>query len=289
MTTTAIAPAVLPGDEIDYLARRIGVFNNKGGVGKTMTAIMLGSALARRGRRVLLVDMDPQGNLSRRMGVDTSDSTVLTIGEVLADNRRGGAAAAVTRCGWGALEAGNIQVIPATLDELTARDGEAAVVGSHKRLARAMFEVTDSFDYTLFDCRPTLGHLEEMVLAALDGDEDGYLTVVEPGADAISGAYRVARKLEEWADKLDMQARQLGVIVNHFEGDLKLHKARTAALVESLSADGVEPPRILEPYIRQATRIAQLQDLGRPDMGDSRLLREGHLADFDALAELIDS
>jgi chromosome partitioning protein len=283
---TAPAPSLLPDDQVERLGRRISFNNNKGGVGKTMATLVLGAALARRGRRVLLVDMEPQGNLTRRAAVSDLHTTP-TIGEVLRDKQKGGAAAAIRPCGWDVPEAQLIDVIPATL-ELAERDLEAAQPGSFNRLARVLYGVTDAYDYTLIDCRPTLGHLEQMVTRALDGDTDGYYLVVEAGHDAISGAYRVTQEIGTWADDMDVRALPLGVIVNMYDGRTRLHKGLISALEQSLAQPDGRVIPVLEPYIRDAVRIAEVQHLALPPSADKRLEHEGHIAVFDALAEVID-
>lgn len=265
------------------LGRRLGVINNKGGVGKTTLVALLGAALARKGRRVLLVDMDPQGNLTRRTAAAIGDGG--SIADVLSRREKGGARAAIVRCGWDSPEAERIDVLPADL-ALEDRNDEAAQPGSHNRLDRVLYGVTDDYDYTLIDCRPALGHLEQNVIRALDQDNgDGVYVVVEPGADAISGAYRVIEEVAEWADDLDVDVAVLGIIVNLADMRTRLHSARVEHMPASL---GDNPPPILEPYLPRAIRIAEIQDLGLPSSGDRRLEREGLLKMVDELAKAID-
>jgi cellulose biosynthesis protein BcsQ len=284
--TTAPAPSLLADDQTERLGRHLGFINFKGGVGKTTVTQELGSALARRGRRVLMVDMDPQGNLTHGTAVRLTDDSV-TIGQVLDTRVRGGAATAIHACGWDVAEAALIDVIPADL-HLRERDLEAAQPGAEKRLARVLYGVTDAYDYTLFDCRPTLGHLEQMVTRALDGDNDGYYLVIEPGHNAVTGAFKVTQELAGWADDMETPITCRGVIVNMYD-DGKLHRGVTGALAASLSDPdtGIAPP-IMKPFIRRATRIAQLQHMARPSTGDLRMVQEGHLDRFDELAEAVD-
>ncbi len=288
----ATAPSLLPGDRTPTLGRRRSFNNNKGGVGKTTTTIAIASALADRGRRVLVVDMEPQGNLTRRMAI-AGFTPAGSIGDVLATKVKGGAAAAIVPCGWDTPHAALIDVLPADLT-LADRDAEAHQPGSFGRLARVLMGVTDAYDYTLFDCRPTLGHLEQMVVRALDGPEDGYYLVVEPGHDAISGAARVISEMGTWAEDMEVGAPALGVIVNLYAAGTVLHEGRTASITESLTlldGDGavmLDAPPVLKPYIPRAVRIAELQDLGHDPISDRRLQREGHVATFMALAEAVD-
>lgn len=274
----------------DPLGVRLAFLNNKGGVGKTRTAVALGGALAARGRRVLFVDMDPQGKITRRLRVPDPDLAI-TIGEVLGSKERGGAAAAISPCGWDVPEASLMDVIPADLT-LTRRDDEASQPGSFNRLARVLYGVTDAYDYTLMDCRPTLGHLEQMVIRTLETDDDGYYLVVEPGADAIGGAFRVTQEVAAWADDMEVSAQPLGVIVNRYDNRLRLHRGRTSALEGSITipatTGGRPGPPILRPFIPQAVRLAELDDLALPTLGDKRLAAEGITATLTELARVID-
>lgn len=266
---------------------RIGVVNNKGGVGKTVVVRELGSALARRGRRVLLVDMDPQGNLTRRTAVAHSFTDAGSIADILHTPTKGGARDAIVPCGWDIPEADRIHVLPADF-ELSQRDTEAARPGSHGRLARVLYGVTDDYDYTLIDCRPTLAHLEQMVVASLTNPGDGVIIPVEPGADAISGAYRVMEEIREWADDMDVTASVLGIVVNLYDGQLRLHSGRVRAMPASLSSDRHAAPPILEPYIPRRVRIAEVQDRAVPSTGDQRLQQEGILTIFNKLARTLE-
>jgi chromosome partitioning protein len=274
----------------DPLGIRLAFLNHKGGVGKTRTTVALGAALATRGRRVLLVDMDPQGNMTRRLAVKDPHLAV-TVGEVLGSKERGGASAAIYPCGWDVPEAARMDVIPADL-ALTRRDEEAAQPGSFNRLNRVLYGVTDAYDFTLFDCRPTLGHLEQMVVRCLEDERDGYYLVVEPGADAIGGAFRVTQEVAGWADDMDVAARPRGVIVNRYDQRLRSHRGRANGLEASITlpastADHDGPP-ILRPFIPQAVRLSELDDLALPTIGDKRLGDEGITAKLDALAGEID-
>ena len=284
--STVPARSLLADDVVPRRGRRISFNNNKGGVGKTLITIEIGAALARRGRRVLLVDMEPQGNLTRRTAVRDVHQAP-TIGDVLRTRQKGGAATAIQPCGWDVPEAALIDVIPATV-ELADRDLEAAQPASHSRLLRALYGVTDDYDYTLIDCRPTLGHLEQMVTCALDGEEDGFYVVVEPEHDAVSGAYRVMQEMSAWAQDMDVEARPLGAIVNLYDGRTNLHQGTSGSLAESLSPDGGQPLPVLTPYIRRAIRLGELHHLALPTTGDKRAEREGLVAAFDALAEAVD-
>lgn len=274
--------------EQERLGRRLAFLNNKGGVGKTALCLELGLALVRKGRRVLFVDMEPQANLTRRLNV-LEIPEVGTMAQVLDRPTKGGAAAAIVPCGWDIPGAEMISVLPAA-EDLADRETEAAIPASHNRLNRALYGVTDQYDYTLFDCRPSLGHLEQMVVATLEQQTDGFYVPVEPANDAISGAYRVIEKVAAWADQLDVAAPVLGILVNLVDSRTNLHQGRIQHLPASLDgAGGHDHPPILEPHIPRAVRIAELHDLAQPSTGDNRMRREGHLERFDQLAKVVDA
>jgi len=143
-------------------ARVIAMCNQKGGVGKTTSTINLGAALAEYGRRVLLVDMDPQGALSAGLGVPhyELEKTVhnllveprASIDEVLIHTRFK-----------------NLDLVPSNIDLSAAEIQLVNEVGREQSLARALHPVLDRYDYVLIDCQPSLGLLTVNGLAFADG------------------------------------------------------------------------------------------------------------------------
>ncbi|PRC47986.1 chromosome partitioning protein ParA, partial [Mycobacterium sp. ITM-2017-0098] len=130
-------------------AKVIAMCNQKGGVGKTTSTINLGAALAEYGRRVLLVDLDPQGALSAGLGVPhyELDNTVhnllveprVSIDEVLITTRVPG-----------------LDLVPSNIDLSAAEIQLVNEVGREQSLARALYPVLDRYDYVLIDCQPSL-------------------------------------------------------------------------------------------------------------------------------------
>jgi hypothetical protein len=115
---------------------------------------------------------------------------------------------------------------------------------------------------------------------------------VNPGTDEIGGAFRVTEQVAIWADDMDVAAAPLGVIVNRYAAGYSLHKGRTSILEESITlpaATAERPgPPIMEPYIPQAIRFGEIDDLALPTLHDKRLTREGITAKLNDLAEQID-
>jgi chromosome partitioning protein len=140
------------------MTRIIALANQKGGVGKTTTALNLGAALAERGRRVLLIDMDPQSNLTICLGLNP-DALEYTVYDVLL-NPRAGAGFAIRQVRE------HLFFIPATLGLATAELEVAGQIGREKLLHKALRPVRHDYDYILIDPPPSLGLFTLNVLAA---------------------------------------------------------------------------------------------------------------------------
>src|SRR5438128_7079279 len=143
-------------------AKVVAMCNQKGGVGKTTSTINLGAALAEYGRRVLLVDMDPQGALSAGLGVPhyELEQTIhnllieprVSVDNVLIHTRVPG-----------------MDLVPSNIDLSAAEIQLVNEVGREQSLARALYPILDRYDYVLIDCHPSLGLLTVNGLACSDG------------------------------------------------------------------------------------------------------------------------
>ena len=137
------------------------VFNQKGGVGKTTTAVNLGASLAAGDQRVLLVDLDPQGNASTGSGVDknnlTATSCEVLLGEVSISD-------AIIDA-----EAAGYHLIPANSDLTAAEVRLMQELGRETKLRAALETVQDRYDFILIDCPPTINMLTLNAMTAADG------------------------------------------------------------------------------------------------------------------------
>jgi len=153
------APAPAPARGfVRPLPRVLAITNQKGGVGKTTTAINLGASLADLGYRVLVVDLDPQGNASTGLGINVRDLQSSMYDVVLHDTP-------IDDC-IEATSVKNLFVAPASLDLAGAEIELVPAFSRELKLKRALEEVRDEFDYVLIDCPPSLGLLTVNSLAA---------------------------------------------------------------------------------------------------------------------------
>ncbi|MBU7594133.1 MULTISPECIES: ParA family protein [Bacillaceae] len=142
------------------MGKIIAVANQKGGVGKTTTSVNLGACLAYIGKRVLLVDVDPQGNATSGIGIEKAD-VEHCIYDILVDD-----VAAKDVIKPTAVE--NLDIIPATIQLAGAEIELVPTISREVRLKRALEAVKDNYDYMVIDCPPSLGLLTINALTASD-------------------------------------------------------------------------------------------------------------------------
>lgn len=142
------------------MGKVIAIANQKGGVGKTTTSVNLGACLAYIGKRVLLIDIDPQGNATSGVGIEKADVDQCVY-DVLVDDVE---ASQVIRST--AVE--NLYSIPATIQLAGAEIELVPTISREVRLKRALEKVINEFDYILIDCPPSLGLLTLNALTAAD-------------------------------------------------------------------------------------------------------------------------
>lgn len=238
------------------MALRVALGNNKGGTGKSAGTVNLAAALAEAGKSVLVVDLDPQANSSRRLGFHLDqDNPVPTVSEVVQAGTEGVAADAITAAGWNAPYVDRIDLIPARFD-LENRISEAAVLGAVSRLRRALEGVDDKYDVTLIDCPPSLGHLTQLGLAA------AHIAVcaVEPEYDAVEGAVRFRDFVAGQADELKNPGLRIGgFIVNRVRAKLGAHAYQIDGLPDLFGA-----ALVWEPYIPERAVIKDAGDAAVP-------------------------
>lgn len=215
------------------------IANEKGGVGKTTTVATLGHALARAGERVLIVDLDPQANLSDWLGAE--EAPAATMAEALLD-RAAMAGAIGPTAAEGLMLAYGSRAVAETADELRASSPAPALA-----LRRALRGL--EFDRILIDCPPGLGVLSVNALTAADS----LIVPVNSQAMAIAGAIQLGTTLQELLEaEVIQQIPERKVLLTMYDPRRAL-----AREVREYLADQEGAPAVLETTIRQATRMAE--------------------------------
>ena len=200
------------------MTRMMAFANQKGGVGKTATALGLASAIVELGGQVLLVDADQQGNLTSGLGIELTEGQLTTF-DMLRETREGVAADVVVASPWE-----GVDVIPAD-DQLAAIE----VDGSSDLVFRmqAAFEGLDISAYSavIFDCPPNLGRVLYSVLIAADG----VVAITEPTIDGVRGVGRLDQTIKSVAKRGNPKL-VLDKIVGNRRRNAKEHQWREAEL-----------------------------------------------------------
>ncbi|MBN9606690.1 MAG: ParA family protein [Actinomycetales bacterium] len=209
-------------------ARIIALCNQKGGVGKTTTTINLGASLAGYGRKVLVVDFDPQGALSAGLGVGTHDA--ITVYDLLLGHERDASAAIVTTSTPG------LDVIPANIDLSAAEVHLVNEVAREQILARALRQVADRYDVILIDCQPSLGLLTVNALTAAHG----VLIPLECEYFALRGVALLIETIEKVKDRLNPAIELDGILATMYDPRTLHSREVLERVVEAFGDDVLE-------------------------------------------------
>ena len=187
-------------------AKVVAMCNQKGGVGKTTSTINLGAALAEYGRRVLLVDMDPQGALSAGLGVphyelDRTIHNVLVEPRVSVDD-----VLLQTRVKY-------MDLVPSNIDLSAAEIQLVNEVGREQTLGRALHPVLDRYDYVLIDCQPSLGLLTVNGLACADG----VVIPTECEYFSLRGLALLTDTVDKVRDRLNPKLEISGILLTRYD------------------------------------------------------------------------
>ena len=202
-------------------ARIIAMCNQKGGVGKTTTTINLGAALAEVGRRVLLVDFDPQGALSVGLGVPTHELDV-TVYNLLIE--RGHDVREVIQ----GTKVEDLDVLPANIDLSAAEVQLVGEVAREQILARVLRPVVDDYDVVLIDCQPSLGLLTVNALTAAHG----VIIPLECEFFAMRGVALLVETIEKITDRLNPRLQVDGILATMYDGRTLHSREVVASVVE---------------------------------------------------------
>lgn len=229
------------------MKKAIAIFNQKGGVGKTTTNINLAACLSMMGKKVLVLDIDPQGNTTSGMGI-SKKGLEKTMYEILVDDKID-PKEAIIHTGID-----NLDIIPASVQLAGAEIELVQLEGREKRLKKALNKIKDEYDYIFIDCPPSLGLLTINSLTAVDS----VLIPIQCEFYALEGVSQLMSTIELVKKNLNKDLEIQGVILSMFDGRTNL----SIQVVEEVKKYFRE--KVYSTVIPRNVRLAEAPSFGMP-------------------------
>lgn len=226
--------------------RIIALANQKGGVAKTTTTVNLGACIAELGKKVLLIDLDPQGNLSTWLGKDT-ESHKKSMYDVFL-----GEAEIKDIIENSCIE--GLEIAPARADLIGVESTLANEVGRDMILKRKLFPIAEQYDYILLDCPPSLGLITINALAAVKE----IFVPVETKILALNGLVTLLNTIHMVKDRLNPHLEVTGIIACMFDGRTTLSNEVVQKMRQRFQ------DKVFKTIVRENTRLAECPISGQP-------------------------
>jgi chromosome partitioning protein len=226
------------------------VASQKGGVAKTTTTFNLAVALTKLGKKVLVIDLDPQGSLTICVGVENPDSlehSASTLLEAALDMDEEGSLESsryVTQCA-------EVDIIPSNIELAAFEAYGANVMGGDKALRTAIAPLLQSYDIILIDCAPSLGKLTINALAA----SDGVIIPVTPHLLSVVGLKQLVATIRKVKTHVNPTVRIDGILMTRCDINLNLYKDIKELLLELYGGK----IRIFNTLIHNSTRVGEAE------------------------------
>ena len=250
------------------MGKTIAFANQKGGVGKTTSAVNVAASLGVKGKKVLLIDVDPQGNASSGVGINKK-SIKLSSYDVLI--QRSSAENAIVKT-----EFKNLSVIPATISLAGAEFELVSAQERENRLKKALEPIKDDYDYIILDCPPSLGILTINCLVAADG----VIIPMQCEYFALEGLTQLMITVRRVKQQYNPALTLTGILITMFDGRLNLSTQVLDELKKYYS------DALLRSMIPRSVRLSEAPSYGEPILYYDKYSR-GSLAYQDAAKEII--
>lgn len=229
------------------MGKAIAIFNQKGGVGKTTTNINLAACLAKKGKKILVLDIDPQGNTTSGLGIEKKALKKSSYDIMIEDDIN--AEDVILKTG-----VDNLDIIPANVS-LSGAEVELAIIrGREKRLKKALNQVKEKYDFIFIDCPPSLGLLTINSLTAVDS----VLIPIQCEFYALEGVAQLMNTIEIVRKNLNEKLYVQGVILSMFDGRTNL----SVQVVEEVKKYFRE--KVYKTVIPRNVRLAEAPSYGLP-------------------------